>query len=195
MDTYDPNQERKSEAAQSSGTGEIQGSSIPSSEESRSEPSATSMSASGQGPGEQELREAAERTREQGREIAGEVKEKAQTVLERQKSKASETLSEWSNALRRTADNLHEQHQETAGSFAEQAADRVAGVATALKERDLGDFVDQTENFARRQPRVFLGSALAAGFLLARFLKSSSSRRGELVGGQAPVAARYRTTH
>ena len=33
------------------------------------------------------------------------------------------------------------------------------------------------EEFARRQPAVFIGAGVAVGFVLARFLKSSSERR------------------
>jgi hypothetical protein len=33
------------------------------------------------------------------------------------------------------------------------------------------------EDFARRQPALFIGGSVAAGFALARFLKSSADRR------------------
>ena len=46
--------------------------------------------------------------------------------------------------------------------------------------------VDQARGFARSRPALYLGSAVALGFLGARFLKSSSEEAG---GNGEPVAA------
>jgi len=43
-----------------------------------------------------------------------------------------------------------------------------------LRNKDLDGMVRDAESFARRQPLVFFGAAMAAGFLAVRFLKSSS---------------------
>ena len=47
----------------------------------------------------------------------------------------------------------------------------------SLDRRKVGDFVDGIEQFARERPVAFLGGAMVAGFALARFMKSSSTRR------------------
>jgi hypothetical protein len=47
----------------------------------------------------------------------------------------------------------------------------VAGYLTA---RDVDQLVSEAEAFARRQLAAFLGGAFALGFLVSRFLKSSS---------------------
>jgi hypothetical protein len=64
-----------------------------------------------------------------------------------------------------------------ASAIVRQAADGLENVSGAMRSRDLDDLVGSVENFARRQPVIFLGSALLAGFGIARFIKSSSERR------------------
>ena len=59
------------------------------------------------------------------------------------------------------------------------AADGVDNVSGAVRRRNIDDMVGSVESFARRQPAIFLGTAVLAGFGIARFLKSSSERRYE----------------
>ena len=69
-----------------------------------------------------------------------------------------------------------------ASGFVRQAAEGLEHVSGAVRTRDLDDLVETVESFARRQPVVFLGSAVLAGFGLARFIKSSAERRGASAG-------------
>ena len=57
-------------------------------------------------------------------------------------------------------------------------ADHVERVSGYLEERDVNQLLEDAENFARRQPELFIGGALIAGLLVGRFIKSSSERRG-----------------
>jgi hypothetical protein len=49
----------------------------------------------------------------------------------------------------------------------------VERVANYLRERDFHQLVNDAEDFARRSPAVFLGSAFVLGLAASRFLKSS----------------------
>jgi hypothetical protein len=49
-------------------------------------------------------------------------------------------------------------------------------VATALKERSVDDMLASVADFARRQPALFFAGAVATGFALSRFSKSSADR-------------------
>ncbi|MGH9904058.1 MAG: hypothetical protein ACRD8U_00580, partial [Pyrinomonadaceae bacterium] len=60
--------------------------------------------------------------------------------------------------------------------FARRAAEGLAGFSGSLRQRDVDSLLAQAQDFARRRPAVFLGGALATGFVLARFLKSSGQR-------------------
>ncbi|MBE9606992.1 hypothetical protein IAI18_19180 [Acetobacteraceae bacterium H6797] len=55
------------------------------------------------------------------------------------------------------------------------AADSVDGIADSIKERSVGELVDDVSDFARRQPTAFFGAAILAGFALSRFAKSTAS--------------------
>ncbi len=60
------------------------------------------------------------------------------------------------------------------GGYADRAADRVERVSGYVRETEVDQMVDEARGFARRRPAIFLGSAATLGFLVARFLKSSS---------------------
>jgi hypothetical protein len=48
-----------------------------------------------------------------------------------------------------------------------------------IREQSIEDVVDGVTDFARRQPMMFFGGSVLAGFALARFLKASADRRYE----------------
>jgi hypothetical protein len=50
----------------------------------------------------------------------------------------------------------------------EQGADRLAGLAQDLRNKDLRTLIADAEHFARRQPVLFTGAAMLLGFALTR---------------------------
>jgi hypothetical protein len=58
-------------------------------------------------------------------------------------------------------------------NYIEQAADQIERFSTRLKQKDVGEILNDVQRIARRQPALFIGSAFALGLLGARFLKSS----------------------
>jgi hypothetical protein len=115
----------------------------------------------------------AQKAGEKSEEIKAMAKQRAESAFSNQKSRVAEVLDDTAQALHRTASQFQEQHRDTAADYAEKVASQLARASSVVREKDMGYFVRETENFARRQPKLFLGGALAAGFLLARFLKSS----------------------
>jgi hypothetical protein len=91
-----------------------------------------------------------------------------------QRRKAAENLVGVAQALHRTAGSLDAENKMMA-RYTEIAAERLDDVARYLKQANWGDLVDGAEDFARRQPTLFLGGAVVAGFAAARFIKSSGS--------------------
>jgi hypothetical protein len=132
-------------------------------------------------------REAKDRLATQAQEIAGEAKQHAKTMLDEQKGMAAGTLGSVAEALRQAAQQLHDREQGTIAQYAEQAAGQIDRLSRQLSEKDMGQFIRDAEDLARRQPELFIGGAVAAGFLLARFLKAS--RRGRSM----PPATAYST--
>ena len=58
-----------------------------------------------------------------------------------------------------------------------QIADGLADASEAIRDKDLGEMMGSVNDFARRNPLVFLGSAALVGFAATRFAKASSAPR------------------
>jgi hypothetical protein len=123
--------------------------------------------------------------REEARRLGNEASDRAQAVLRAQREAIADEVGSLASALQSTSKDLdREDHPLIAGCF-DQAARSAESWSRMLRERNMGELVDEASSFARRQPAIFLGGAMAAGFLLARFLQSSSERAesGEYGGG------------
>ncbi|HET7879833.1 MAG TPA: hypothetical protein VFL55_03035 [Acetobacteraceae bacterium] len=60
----------------------------------------------------------------------------------------------------------------------EQGADRLSDFAQTLRSNDLNTLLARAEDFARRQPVLFTGAAMAAGFMLSRAVGTAARRGG-----------------
>jgi hypothetical protein len=76
-----------------------------------------------------------------------------------------------------SSQHLRDQQHASASQYIERAAEEVDRLASYLDTRNVSEIVHQVEDLARRQPAVFVGGAVAVGFLAARFLKSSERSR------------------
>lgn len=80
------------------------------------------------------------------------------------------------DALQGVADSLRNGPGETtegASQYIRQAGEQVQRAADWLAHADVDEITARTEDFARRQPVVFIGGAFALGLIAARFIKSS----------------------
>jgi len=126
----------------------------------------------------EQLGQAASEVKQQAGEKVEQLTDQAkQTVtaqISTQKQKASETLGSVAHALRQTSDQMRNGDQAAIGDYATKAADQVERLSGFLRDRDVNDILRETEQFARRQPALFLGGAFVLGLIGARFLKSSN---------------------
>jgi len=120
----------------------------------------------------------AERDSATGGQTFNDARAMVRDMAEQQKHKVAARLGGVAQALHETARTLQKQNA-TAGRYAGLAAERVDRVTQALQERALETLVEDAEDFARRQPILFIGGAMAAGFLLARVVRGGD-------GGRAP---------
>lgn len=102
------------------------------------------------------------------------VKQQATSKLEQQKQHTAERLSGIANALRNTGQDLHQQ-DETVAQYVDSFADQVERISGYIQNKDIGELFNDAQQLARRQPELFVAGALAAGFLVGRFFKSSST--------------------
>jgi len=115
-------------------------------------------------------------------QVAEQAKQQATSQLESQKRRAVDSLVTVAQALRQTGEQLEQQEQGAVGGYIEQAAERVERVTNHLRSHDVPELLAQTQDFARRQPGLFVAGALALGFLGARFLMSSGQRAAQQRG-------------
>jgi hypothetical protein len=60
-----------------------------------------------------------------------------------------------------------------------------------LRQRSVRELVDETNDFARREPALFFAGAIVAGIALSRFLRSSEERQTRSSYAQDQSSYRY----
>lgn len=118
--------------------------------------------------------EAIDDAKRKSRELANEARQRTQEALERQKKSAAVQASGIADALRESASNVPDE-QAWLASGMHRAGDFMDNMSDSLDKRSISDLVRDLEHYTQRQPGVVIGAAAVAGFMLARFLKSSSS--------------------
>lgn len=127
--------------------------------------------------------------RAQIREVKDQVVDQAKTSLRQARDSATSSINDsrhqaadriggLASAVRSTSEHLRSENQTTVANLTDSLADQVERLSTYLRDRDLSAFRQDVETFARRQPAVAIGVALALGVLGARFFKSSQPAGG-----------------
>jgi hypothetical protein len=112
-----------------------------------------------------------------GSGIVDRVRERATAQLSSQKDRATDGLGSVAQAVRQSTQHLRDNKQDAIANYVEKAADQIDRFSTQIRNRDVGELVNEVQRFARRQPALFVGSAFAIGVIGARFLKSSSDNQ------------------
>ncbi|MDQ3363117.1 MAG: hypothetical protein M3534_15925 [Actinomycetota bacterium] len=123
----------------------------------------------------------AQQARQQAGELANRGGEQVKSQLETQKHQAAQSITPVQMALRETAQQLRKQGQGPVAQYADSASEQAERFSGYLRETSVDEITDEVRGFARSRPALFLGSAVALGFLGTRFLKSSS--QGGTAGG------------
>jgi len=104
----------------------------------------------------------------------------AESMLEEQRQQVAQKVSGIAEALRNAANSLEQSQNRALAGYVDQAADQVASIYRTVRERHWSEIVADTEDFARRQPTLFVLGAVATGFLVGRFLWAGGRhRRGD----------------
>ncbi|MDB5560193.1 MAG: hypothetical protein JWQ36_3127 [Enterovirga sp.] len=115
---------------------------------------------------------------EQGRGLLQAATGTAATFADQRKDTAAQSIADLAASLRETGGNFDE--QPSLKAFVGSAADGLEQLATGLRDRSFADLYADVEAVARRQPMTFGAGAAIAGFLLARFIKSSADELSEI---------------
>lgn len=103
------------------------------------------------------------------------VRDGATSQLTTQKGRVTDSLTSLAQAVRQSTESLRGNEQPAVAQYVEQAAGQLERLSNRLRDRDVKDLMQDAQQFARRQPAIFIGAAFAAGLLAARFMKSSSN--------------------
>jgi len=111
-------------------------------------------------------------------EAYSKVSDKTVSRIEEQKAGVAGGLKSVAGSIRRLGDDLGQAGEKTpvteySARYATTAAGKLDQVANYFDQSDLRSMARDVENYGRRNPAVFLGTAFALGLLAARFLKSS----------------------
>lgn len=135
------------------------------------------------GQAKQQGQQLAQQARQQAGDLANRGTEQLKGQLANQKHEASQRMVPVQSALRETGQQLRKQGQGSVAGYADKAADQVERFSGYLRETEVDEIMDEARGFARRRPAVFLGGAVALGFLATRFLKSTSQDAGSAGDG------------
>jgi hypothetical protein len=113
-----------------------------------------------------------------GQGIGETLRDTTYRQLDDQKARASDTLGSFAGAVRGMTQPLRESGQTNIADYVNKAADGIERWAGDLKHQNVSDALRAAQQFARRQPALFIGAAFTAGMLAARFLKSSGDKGG-----------------
>jgi len=150
--------------------------------------------------------EATKATRELGDEVKGiaaDAAQQAESHVNEQKVYAADRLAGVATALRETGNSFRTQEEASFAHYADNAADQVERFSGYLRDQNVNALVHDVKEMAKRQPELFVAGALAAGFFLGRFFKSTDAEtmptqyRGGYPGQytQPGAAQGYRPTY
>jgi hypothetical protein len=140
------------------------------------------------------IQEGRQAVKEQAGAVLNDAKQIARGKIAEQQQTAASSLGSLAQALRKSAQELQgDGQQASVARIAQTAADGLERFSSSLRDKDLDGMLRDAQSLARRQPVLFFGAAVAAGFLAVRFLKSSSPG-AETPGSDFPGTADFSRT-
>jgi gas vesicle protein len=111
--------------------------------------------------------------REQASTLASEIGQELTRSAEDQKRRGLEAVRSFAGAVDTAARELEGQSPQVA-RYVRDAAESLQSLTRNIEGRNLNDLVRSASDLARSNPTLFMVGAVAAGFAIARFVKSSA---------------------
>jgi ElaB/YqjD/DUF883 family membrane-anchored ribosome-binding protein len=124
------------------------------------------------------IRDVKDQVLDQAKTSFRDARDSASSSLNQSRTQAADRIGSLAAAVRGTGDRLRSDNQTGIADLTDSLADSVERLSSYLRDRDLNAVRQDVEAFARRQPAVAIGVALAVGLVAARFLKSSPRAGG-----------------
>jgi hypothetical protein len=116
---------------------------------------------------------ATDEVKSQVNELTNVAQEQTTQFLGEQKDMAASRIEGVAHALRQAGQELAGRDEGTLAQYTDSLAGQLDNFSTTLRNREIGSLIDDARQLAHRQPELFVAGALAAGFVLGRFFKSS----------------------
>jgi hypothetical protein len=107
--------------------------------------------------------------------VLGGIQQRVTSRVDEQKNRAADGLGGIADVFRNASNELRNEN-ETIASYVDMASDQMRRFADQIREKGVGDMLDDVHAFARRRPALFIGGAFLIGLGVARFLKASADR-------------------
>ena len=108
--------------------------------------------------------------------------EKATSKIDEQKTNLAQGLSSVADNIHQMGDSLRESEDpygiaKFTAKYGDTLADQVGRISGYLEKKDLKGLARDVEDFAHKNPALFLGAAFGLGIAAARFFKSGNSNQ------------------
>lgn len=130
----------------------------------------------------------ADAAKEQTRTLLDAAKGQATSFADARKDGVAQAVADIASSLRDSGEGFED--RPNIQGFVASAADGLDQIAGSLRERSFGELYGEAEDFARRQPVAVGIGAVAVGFLLARFIKSSADELSDAHAVRSAAARR-----
>jgi hypothetical protein len=111
-----------------------------------------------------------EDARSRGASLVDDVKEYALSAADSQREGLAGQVSDIADAIHQAGEHFTG-NQDWIARIVERGADELGTLASTLRTNDLEGLMGELGDLARRQPAIFVGAAMAAGFAAARLGK------------------------
>jgi len=111
-----------------------------------------------------------------GSDLMGAARDSAMSLLDGQRARVADQIAALGGALQQSTESLESTGIASLAEYVNQAAEQINGFADTVRDRSWNDLAGDLESFGRRYPLTFMMSAMGVGFMLGRFLLSSSDR-------------------
>lgn len=128
-----------------------------------------------------------------GKQLLETARGQATGFIDQRKNETAQSISDLASSLRDSGKTFEDRPNILA--FMGSAADGLEQLAGGIRDRSFAEIYAEAEDFARRKPLVVGAATIAAGFILARFIKSSADELAETASrtaGTRAAAARKR---
>ena len=112
------------------------------------------------------------------------ITDNARSMAEEQKERGATRIDGIARAVHNAAEEISKEVP-VAANYVHAAADKLERTSSMLRDNSVEDLVKMATDFAQERPLVFIGGAVASGFLLTRLLRSSIDTEDESEYGGA----------